>query len=100
MHVFCYLMKFWKYIAYSPGERKIMGHLEDAEARLDKIEQTVKDVDAAVELLHDEVKALTGNGITQAAADRLNVKFDAIEKALGSVPTDDEAPMPPEPTPT
>lgn len=50
----------------------------------------VKAVDAIVEALFQQIKDLTGDGVTEAAAALLLAKQDEIDAALGKVETDDD----------
>lgn len=70
-----------------------MGRLEDLEAKLDAVKAHVEAVDTAVEGLYDQIKELTGNGISAEAADRLNAKIVDLEAAVAKVGTDDEPPV-------
>lgn len=92
-----------------------MGKLEDLEEKIDDIgkaaeaaEMAAKDADAHVELLHDEIQILTGNGISDAAAERLmnkltpvRNKLTMVHEAIEKIPThDQEMPLPPVEPPT
>lgn len=68
---------------------KIMGLLDDLLAKMDEVKAEVAAADSAVEALFDQVKQLTGDGITQEAADKLNAKLDEVRAAVAKVATDD-----------
>lgn len=67
-----------------------MGQIEDLEAKLDAVKVNVEAVDTAVEGLYEQIKQMTGSGISNEAANRLNEKIVMIEEAVARVGTDDE----------
>ncbi len=74
-----------------------MAKLEDVIAALDEQKAYIVSIDAAVEVLHDTIKALsatvqeyTDNGITSAAADPLVAKIAEIKTAADKIVSDDE----------
>lgn len=67
-----------------------MAILDDIVARQDATIAAIKEVDAVVEALFDQIKELTGNGITPDAAAKLLAKEDEIDAAVAKVATDDE----------
>lgn len=69
--------------------------LADVLQRQELTLQKVKAVDAIVEALFQQIKDLTGDGVTEAAAALLLAKQDEIDAALGKVETDDEPETPP-----
>lgn len=93
------MQNFWKTLkclfgnCLTFGEELIMGKLEEVEAKLDAVKTNVEAVDVAVEALYEQIKQLTGNGISDAAAERLNTKIAEIEAAVAKVGTDDEPPV-------
>lgn len=78
------------FCSYTYGETKIMGKLEDIVARQNATLEAVQAVDAIVEDLFDQIKALTGDGITAEAAAVLLAKEDEIDAAVAKIASDDE----------
>lgn len=77
--------------------REIMAKLSDVLAALDEQKSYIVSIDAAVELLHDQIKSLsatvqeyTDNGITSAAADALIAKIAELKAAADKIVSDDE----------
>lgn len=82
-----------------------MGNLEDIEGKIDletadvkAVTDSVKAIDLKVEGLYTLIKELQGQGVSDAAAARLNAKLgelatakEALKTALSTVETDDEA---------
>lgn len=76
---------------------KIMGNLEDLEAKIDGLTEQAKQANETVEGLYKLISELTNNGISPEAAARLTAKLDTLKEELSKVPTDepDEEELPP-----
>lgn len=72
-----------------------MDSLDDVKQEIADLKAQVLEVDTAVEGLHDQIKQLTGDGITPEAAQSLLTQLAEVKSALDKVPTDDEADAPP-----
>lgn len=82
-------MGFLDFLFISRGERKIMATLAEVTQKLDDLTANVKVIDATVEALFEQIKQLTGDGITPEAATALTEKIAEVQTALDAVTTDD-----------
>jgi len=67
-----------------------MGKLEGIIARQNATLEAIKVVDDIVEGMFDDIKELTGNGITEEAAVKLLANEDKIDAAVAKIVSDDE----------
>lgn len=88
------LRRICSFLHFTPGERKIMGLLDDVKAsqeatlaKVTAISESVIALDQSVEALFDQIKQLTGDGITKEAADALLANEAKIDAALDSLAT-------------